>query len=241
MISKQGLNIDKIPDHLAIIMDGNGRWAKKNRFNRSIGHKKGAFTVRKITKECVALGIKYLTLYAFSTENWNRPKLEVTFLMKLFNVWIKQELPLFIENNVRFNVIGDILVLSQSVQNEINTAIERTKNNNKMIFTLAISYSSRLEIVSATKAIAKKVVQNRIDIEAINEEVISDHLFTKGIPEVDLLIRTSGEQRISNFLLWQLSYAELYFSPKLWPEFQVEDLHIALKEYQNRNRRFGKV
>lgn len=235
------LNTEKLPNHLAIIMDGNGRWAKKNGFLRTIGHENGAKTVRNIVEACSELGISYLTLYAFSTENWNRPKLEVEMLMKLLVKSLKKELKTFTKNNIRLNAIGNLNNLPTSVQKELTEVLEKTQNNNKLTLTLALSYGAREELVSATKELANKVKNNIISIEDIDESIINNHLYTNNLPDVDLVIRTSGEQRISNFLLWQIAYAELYFTEVLWPDFTKAHLIAALQNYQDRERRFGKI
>ena len=235
------LNTNNLPRHLAIIMDGNGRWAKKNGFLRTIGHENGAKTVRTIVESCSELGIEFLTLYAFSTENWNRPKLEVEMLMKLLTKSLRKELNTFIKNNIRLNIIGNINNLPKSVQKELTEVLEKTKENNKLTLTLALSYGAREELVSATKELCNKVKNNIISIEDIDESIINNHLYTNNLPDVDLVIRTSGEQRISNFLLWQIAYAELYFTEVLWPDFNKDHLMEALKSYQKRERRFGKT
>lgn len=235
------LNKEKLPRHLAIIMDGNGRWAKKNGFLRTIGHENGVNTVRNIVEACTEFGIEYLTLYAFSTENWNRPKFEVQMLMKLLVKSLKKELETFTKNNIRLNAIGNMNLLPKEVHKELTEVIEKTKNNNRLTLTLALSYGSREELISATKNICDKVKNNIISLEDIDESVINNHLYTRNIPDVDLVIRTSGEQRISNFLLWQIAYAELYFTEVLWPDFTKDHLKEALFNYQDRERRFGKI
>jgi len=235
------LNLEKLPRHLAIIMDGNGRWAKKNGFLRTIGHENGAKTVRNVVETCTELGIEYLTLYAFSTENWNRPKIEVEMLMKLLVKSLKKELNTFVNNNIKLNIIGNFNKLPSSVQKELTEVLEKTKHNSKLTLTLALSYGAREELVLATKQLAEKVKNNIISIEDIDESIINNHLYTNNLPDVDLVIRTSGEQRISNFLLWQIAYAELYFTDVLWPDFKTEHLMEALKNYQDRERRFGKT
>lgn len=232
---------EKLPKHLAIIMDGNGRWAKKNGFLRTIGHENGVKTVRNVVETCSEIGIDYLTLYAFSTENWNRPKFEVQMLMKLLVKSLKKELKTFTKNNIRLNAIGNLDYLPTDVRKELTEVLEKTKDNNKLTLTLALSYGAREELVSATKQICENVKNNIISIDEIDETIINNHLYTKNIPDVDLVIRTSGEQRISNFLLWQIAYAELYFTEVLWPDFTTEHLMEALKNYQDRERRFGKT
>lgn len=232
---------EKMPKHLAIIMDGNGRWAKKRGLLRSLGHESGVKSVKTTIQKAAMLGIEFLTLYAFSTENWNRPKLEVETLMKLLVKGLQKELPILIKNNIRFNAIGNLSLLPKSAQVAINEVIEKTKNNTGMTLSLALSYGSREELVRATKQIADKVKNNIISTEEIDDVVINNHLYTSDMPDVDLVIRTSGEHRISNFLLWQIAYAEFYFTDVLWPDFEEKDLEEALLSYQNRERRFGKT
>lgn len=238
---KEQLDLQQLPQHLAIIMDGNGRWAKKRGFLRTIGHENGTKTVKRTITKCVELGIKYLTLYAFSTENWNRPKLEVDMLMELLVRSLKKELPTFIENGIALNVIGDLELLPKKAKESLKDVIEKTKENSQMTLTLALSYGSRQELIQAIKEIAIKVKNNLISEDNIDELIINEHLYTHNMPDVDLLIRTSGEQRISNFMLWQIAYAELYFTEVLWPDFSEDDLYQALLSYQNRERRFGKT
>ena len=235
--------IDKtnLPKHLAIIMDGNGRWAKKQGFLRAIGHENGTKSVKENIKSCAKIGIEYLTLYAFSTENWNRPKIEVDTLMKILIKSLKKELKTLQENNIKLNAIGNLEKLPKSAQDELLDVIEKTKNNSRMTLTLALSYGSREEIVNAVKNISDKVKNNIISIDSIDDSIINEHLYTQNLPEVDLLIRTSGEHRISNFLLWQIAYAELYFTDILWPDFKEQDLYEAIISYQKRERRFGKT
>lgn len=235
--------IDKnnLPKHLAIIMDGNGRWAKKQGLLRTIGHENGTKSVRVTIESCIKLGIENLTLYAFSTENWNRPKLEVKTLMKILINSLQKELNTFQENNIKLNAIGNIELMPKSAQKELLDVIEKTKNNSRMTLTLALSYGSREEIVNAVKRISDKVKNNIISIDAIDDSIINEHLYTQNLPDVDLLIRTSGEHRISNFLLWQIAYAELFFSEVMWPDFREEHLYEALISYQKRERRFGKT
>ncbi|WP_298138561.1 isoprenyl transferase [Flavobacterium sp.] len=236
-------SIDKtnLPKHLAIIMDGNGRWAKQKGFLRAFGHENGTKSVRITVEECAKLGINNLTLYAFSTENWNRPKIEVDTLMKLLVHSLKSELKTLQENNIRLNSIGNLDKLPSSIQKELNEVIESTKNNNRMTLTLALSYGSREELLNVVKNISDKVKNNIISIDTIDESIINQHLYTHNLPDVDLLIRTSGEHRISNFLLWQIAYAELYFTDVLWPDFKENDLYEAIISYQKRERRFGKT
>ena len=236
-----GNKIIKVPNHLAIIMDGNGRWAKKRNKNRVFGHTKGINAVRKIVEESIRLEIKYLTLYAFSTENWNRPKEEISILMQLLLKSLKNEFKKFIKNKIKLNVIGNISLLPKSVKEELSYVLKKTSKNNQLILTLALSYSGREEIENAMKKICFKVKNNIIPIEKIDQSTINEHLYTENLPDVDLLIRTSGEKRISNFLLWQIAYAELYFSEVLWPDFNEKNLHEAILNYQKRERRFGKT
>ena len=235
------INKDNLPKHLAIIMDGNGRWAKQKGLLRAFGHENGTKSVRVTVESCAKLGIENLTLYAFSTENWNRPKLEVDTLMKLLINSLKNELKTLTENRIRLHAIGNLDLLPKSAQKELLEVIETTKNNSRMTLTLALSYGSREEIISAVKQISDKVKNNIISIDSIDESIINQHLYTRNLPEVDLLIRTSGEHRISNFLLWQIAYAELYFTPVLWPDFKEDDLYEAIISYQKRERRFGKT
>ncbi|WP_299254916.1 isoprenyl transferase [uncultured Lacinutrix sp.] len=235
------INTSKLPKHVAIIMDGNGRWAKQKGFLRAIGHENGTKSVRETVEASAQLGIKNLTLYAFSTENWNRPKLEVDTLMKLLVSALKKEIKTLQENNIKLNAIGNLNSLPKKVFKELSEVIENTKNNNRMTLTLALSYGSRDELLNAVKEISNKVKNNIISSENIDESIINEHLYTQNLPDVDLLIRTSGEQRISNFLLWQIAYAELYFTKVLWPDFTQQHLCDAVIEYQNRERRFGKT
>ena len=238
---KENINKENLPQHLAIIMDGNGRWAKKQGFLRAYGHETGTKSVKNIVETCAKLGIKNLTLYAFSTENWNRPKLEINTLMNILIKYLKEELSTLTENNIRLNTIGNIEKLPVSAQKELLEVIEKTKKNTRMTLTLAISYGSREELISAIKTISAKVKNNIISTDDIDELIINQHLYTQNLPDVDLLIRTSGEHRISNFLLWQIAYAELYFTNVLWPDFTEEHLYEAIHSYQKRERRFGKT
>ena len=237
---KEQLN-SNIPEHVAIIMDGNGRWAKKQGLLRAIGHETGTKAVRQAVDVSLELGIKYLTLYAFSTENWNRPKLEVDALMTLLVKSLKKELPRFIEGKVRLNVIGNIEDLPKKTRTELVAVMEKTKDFSDLVLTLALSYGSRQELVKTMQVIADKVKNNLISPQLITEDVIKEHLYTRDLPDVDFLIRTSGEERISNFLLWQIAYAEIYFTPTLWPDFLKEDMYKAILNYQQRERRFGKT
>jgi undecaprenyl diphosphate synthase len=235
------INKDNLPKHLAIIMDGNGRWAKQKGLLRAFGHENGTKSVRLTVETCAKLGIKNLTLYAFSTENWNRPKLEVDTLMKLLISSLKNELQTLLDNNIRLNSIGNLEMLPKSAQKELLDVIKKTEKNSRMVLTLALSYGSREEIISAIKKISDKVKNNIISPDSIDESIINQHLYTHNLPDVDLLIRTSGEHRISNFLLWQIAYAELYFTDVLWPDFKEDDLYEAIISYQKRERRFGKT
>jgi len=221
-----------LPTHIAIIMDGNGRWAKQKGLVRTAGHEKGALVVKDITTHCAKIGIKYLTLYAFSTENWNRPKLEVSFLMKLLEKYLKEQEKTYMDNNISFKTIGDISKFSNSLQKTIKNIEEKTKNNTRMTQILALNYGSKDEIIRTIK----KLNENNIDI---NEQNINDNLDTAGIPDVDMLIRTSGEIRISNFMLWQCAYAEMFFPSMYWPEFTTNELDDLISDFTSRNRRFG--
>ncbi|MFA5555910.1 MAG: isoprenyl transferase [Flavobacteriaceae bacterium] len=232
---------DRLPRHIAVIMDGNGRWAKQRGKLRIFGHQNGKKSVQRIVENCARLQVQNLTLYAFSTENWNRPRTEVEALMKLLIGALKSELRKLLENNIRLKTIGNSDLLPESIRKQLFDAIEKTKNNTGMTLTIALSYGSREELTNVFKNICGKVKNNIISIDAIDESVINQHLYTHDLPDVDLLIRTSGEQRISNFLLWQIAYAELYFTQVLWPDFQDNDLYEAIISYQNRERRFGKT
>ncbi|WP_443702075.1 isoprenyl transferase [Prevotella sp.] len=233
------LDMNRIPEHIAVIMDGNGRWATERGKERSYGHQAGVETVRRITSECTRLGVKYLTLYTFSTENWNRPADEVAALMGLVLSALEDEL--FMKNDVRFQVIGDIDRLPEVVQDKLQETIDHTANNKAMTMTIALSYSSRWEITRAVKNISTLVAEGKLKTEDITEELISRNMTTNFMPDPDLLIRTGGELRISNYLLWQIAYSELYFCDTYWPDFAEEDLHKAIASYQNRQRRFGKT
>ena len=235
------INKDNLPKHLAIIMDGNGRWAKQQGLLRAFGHEKGTKSVQITVETCAKLGIENLTLYAFSTENWNRPKLEVDTLMKLLVNSLKKELATLEKNNIRLNCIGNIDLLPTKAKNQLLSVIEKTKNNTRMTLTLALSYGSREELLNVVKIISEKVKNNIISIDTIDESIINEHLYTHNLPDVDLVIRTSGEHRISNFLLWQIAYAEFYFTDVLWPDFKEDDLYAAIISYQKRERRFGKT
>lgn len=237
----EDISEQNLPRHLAIIMDGNGRWAKEKGKHRVFGHEHGVKTVRTVVENCVKIGIDFLTLYTFSTENWKRPRLEVETLMRLLVSSLRKELKTFDRNNIRLNAIGDISALPTKAQKELEEVMEKTWGNTGMTLTLALSYGSREELQSAIRAIATKVKNNIISPENIDETIINNHLYTRNLPDVDLLIRTSGEHRISNFLLWQIAYAELYFIDVFWPDFSEHHLVEAIKNYQNRERRFGKT
>src|SRR5690242_9452768 len=241
MSLKDKLVAEKLPRHIAIIMDGNGRWAKEKGKDRLFGHYNGVESVRNIVEGCAELGIGYLTLYAFSTENWDRPKDEVTGLMELLVKTIRSEVATLNKNNIRLHVIGNIDLLPAEAHNELNEACEETQKNTGLNLIMALSYSSRWEIVNAVKTIAKEVDQGKINPEEISDETFRDHLCTANFPDPELMIRTSGEYRISNFLLYQLAYSELYFTDTLWPDFRKENLYEALLSYQSRERRFGKT
>ena len=233
------LDNNNIPQHIAIIIDGNGRWATEHGKPRSYGHQAGVETVRRITSECTRLGVKYLTLYTFSTENWNRPETEIAALMGLVLSSLEDEI--FMKNNVRFKVIGDIERLPIEVQQKLQETIDHTAGNTAMTMVVALSYSSRWEITKAMKDIAKKAVDGQLSVDDITEDTVSQSLTTASIPDPDLLIRTGGELRISNYLLWQIAYSELYFCDTFWPDFNEADLHKAIADYQHRQRRFGKT
>jgi undecaprenyl diphosphate synthase len=236
-----GLDSAALPSHIAMIMDGNGRWAQKKFLNRVKGHEKGADTVRMVVRSCREIGISFLTLYAFSTENWQRPKAEVSALMILLKKFLVSERQEMVVNNIRFNVIGEKERLPEDVQKEIQRTRDATKSNNGMRLNLALSYGARSEIVMAARQIAKEVQAGRLSADAITEETIAAHLYTADIPDPELLIRTSGEMRISNFLLWQIAYSEITVTDTLWPDFTRNELIQILKEYQGRDRRFGRV
>ena len=235
---------ERFPRHIAVIMDGNGRWAVKRGLERVRGHQEGAKTVRNVVTECARLrkhqgGPDYLTLYSFSLENWKRPFEEVSFLMQMYIDYLRKERPTMMENNIRFRQIGRMENLPDPVLEEVAITLEETKNNSGLTLVLALNYGSRAEITDAVRAIAEQVKDGRLSPEQINEETISNHLYTAGMPDPDLLIRTAGEMRISNYLLWQISYAELFVSPVLWPDFGIEDLHASIRSFATRNRRFG--
>jgi undecaprenyl diphosphate synthase len=239
--SKALIDKDNIPKHIAIIMDGNGRWAKQRGAFRVFGHQNAITSVRDATESSAELGVEFLTLYAFSTENWSRPKNEVDALMELLVATIRDEIPTLQKNNVRLNVIGDVESLPKHCQNSLALGISDTSSNTGMTLTLALSYSGRWDIVNATRKIVQAVLENKISIESITEDTIKASLSTAQIPDPELMIRTSGELRISNFLLWELAYTELYVTDTLWPDFKKEDLYKAVMDYQKRERRFGKT
>jgi undecaprenyl diphosphate synthase len=241
MSFKEKINPAKLPSHIAIIMDGNGRWAKQKGKLRVFGHQSGVLAVRDTVEASAELGIKCLTLYAFSTENWKRPKFEVNALMELLISTIRKETKTLTDNNIRLQAIGDIESLPSGCKRELKEAMDLTAGNTRMTLILALSYSSKWEILNAVKQIARKVAAKEISIDNIDESLFNSFLCTANFPDPELLIRTSGEQRISNFLLWQIAYSELYFSEKLWPDFRREDLYEAIFDYQNRERRFGKT
>ena len=236
---KEQIDKTKLPRHVAVIMDGNGRWAKGKGKLRVFGHHNGVLSVRDVVEGAGEVGIGYLTLYTFSSENWNRPEFEVTAIMELLISTINKEIDKLMENNVRLNTIGDTEMLPKKCFDELNNAIKKTSGNTGLVLTLALSYSSRREIVGAVKAIANKVERGELKACDVNEELFVKHLHTNNMPDPELLIRTSGEYRISNYLLWQIAYAELYFTEKLWPDFRREDLFEAIVDYQKRERRFG--
>lgn len=238
---KEQIDLKRLPKHIAIIMDGNGRWAQKNGMDRYKGHQEGVVSVRKIVEAAGEIGIKYLTIYTFSTENWDRPQEEVVALMELMVIAIQRETEDLMKNNVRLQVIGDIDRLPQITKDNLSVCVEKTSKNTGLTLVLALSYSARWEITETTKNIAGKVKEGKLNVENITEDVISDHLLTRSIPDPDLLIRTGGEYRISNYLLWQLAYAELYFTSVYWPEFRADNLYEAIVDFQKRERRFGKT
>lgn len=238
---KENIDFNRLPKHIAVIMDGNGRWAKKQGARRIFGHRNAVQAVRDVTECSGELGIKYLTLYAFSTENWSRPKEEVEGLMELLVNTLKQEIGTLMDNQVKLKTIGDTSHLPKNCQKNLEWAINETKNNSGLTLILALSYSGRWEIVEAVKKLAAEVKEGKLDISSINESTFGNYLKTSGIPDPELLIRTSGELRISNFLLWQIAYTELFITPTLWPDFTKEHLYEAIWSYQQRERRFGKT
>ena len=238
---KDQIDLSRLPKHVAVIMDGNGRWAKEKGKLRVFGHHNGVLSVRAVVEGAVELNISHLTLYTFSSENWNRPKLEVMAIMELIVNTLHKEVANFMDKNVRLNAIGDLNQLPAKCHKVLNESIRQTSANTGLVLTLAVSYSSRQEILQAVKNIAVKVEAGELNAGDINEEVFEENLYTKGMPNPELLIRTSGEFRISNYLLWQIAYAELYFTPKLWPDFRKEDFYEAILDFQKRERRFGKT
>jgi len=241
MSFKEKIDPKRLPLHIAVIMDGNGRWAKQRGKLRVFGHESGVTAVRETAEACAEIGVKYLTLYAFSTENWNRPKMEVDALMNLLVKTLNKETKTLMDNNIRLGAIGDLSQLDPQCREQLQETMEITSGNNKMEMYLALSYSSRWEIIEATRKIAELVKTGQLKPEDISQELFSSMLTTKDIPDPELLIRTSGENRISNFLLWQIAYAELYFTPVLWPDFRREHLYEAIYDFQHRERRFGKI
>jgi len=238
---KSRIDLERLPSHVAIIMDGNGRWAKQRGKPRTFGHQSGVTSVRETAETAAELGIRYLTLYAFSTENWNRPKFETDALMALLLKTINKEIKTLNKNNIRLNAIGDLMSLPGSTRKQLEKAIRDTAENDRMTLTLALSYSARWELLDAVKNIGTQIAEAKLAPEDINQELFESFLQTSEMPDPELLIRTSGEHRISNFLLWQIAYAELYFSSSLWPDFRKDDLYEALIDYQSRERRFGKT
>lgn len=238
---KEHIDFNNLPRHIAVIMDGNGRWAKKKGAMRIFGHKNAIQAVKDVTEGCGELGIKYLTLYAFSTENWNRPKAEIDGLMELLVSTLKQEIKTLMDNQVKLITIGDTSNLPVDCQKNLEWAINETKKNSGLTLILALSYSGRWEIIRAAKALAQEVEQGKLKASEINEQLFENYLQTSGIPDPELLIRTSGELRVSNFLLWQIAYTEMYITPTLWPDFRKDHLYEAIWAYQQRERRFGKT
>ncbi|WP_219224315.1 isoprenyl transferase [Pedobacter antarcticus] len=238
---KEQIDTTRLPEHIAIIMDGNGRWAKNQGKFRSFGHESGVLSVKDIVEGCADIGVKFLTIYAFSTENWNRPPEEVTALMELLIATINNETDRLNKNNIRLNAIGDIASLPQKCIDDLKSAMEKTAGNTSCTLTLALSYSAKWEILQAAKKLAAQVADNQLQPDEITEAQFSSQLTTSGMPDPELLIRTSGEHRVSNFLLWQIAYTELYFTETLWPDFRREDLFEAIVDYQKRERRFGKI
>lgn len=240
-IEQIALDMDNMPKHIAIIMDGNGRWAKKRKLPRTMGHKAGVETIRRILKEASNLGVKYMTLYAFSTENWKRPKDEVNALMKLLVQYLRKEINELHKNGVRINVLGDISMLPKECIDEIENSVEKTKNNTGITMNIALNYGGRDEIIRSIKLIAQDVIDGKIEIDSIEEDTVNNYLYTKGVPDPDIIIRPSGEQRLSNFLLWQCAYSEFWYSDICWPDFTEDDLHKAIYDFQQRDRRFGGI
>lgn len=238
---KDKIDIERLPQHIAIIMDGNGRWAKQRGKLRTFGHNNGVTSVRETAEAAAELGVKYLTLYAFSTENWNRPRAEVNALMKLLVRTIHKEAKTLHDNKISLKAIGELDALPKNTQKELQEAINDTAHHERMSMILALSYSSRWELTQAAKELAKDIALNKLTPEEVDQQLFESYLTTSNIPDPELLIRTSGEYRISNFLLWQIAYSELYFTPKFWPEFRKEDFYEAIVDFQNRERRFGKI
>ncbi|RZK70236.1 MAG: isoprenyl transferase [Pedobacter sp.] len=238
---KEQIDVTRLPEHIAIIMDGNGRWAKNQGKIRHFGHEIGVLSVKDIVESCADIGIKYLTVYAFSTENWNRPIEEVNALMELLISTINQETPTLTKNNIRLNAIGDIASLPQKCIDDLKSAMDKTAGNTRCTLTLALSYSAKWEILNAAKKLVNQIEEGKITVDGINEENFAAQLTTVNMPDPELMIRTSGEHRISNFLLWQMAYTEFYFTDTLWPDFRQEDLFEAIVDYQKRERRFGKI
>ena len=241
MTLKEQIDIERLPEHIAIIMDGNGRWAKERGKQRLFGHQSAIQSVREVSEASAEIGVQYLTLYAFSTENWNRPLAEVSGLMSLLAQTIKNEVSTMNKNSIRLNAIGDLQSLPKANYEQLMRAIDDTSHNTRMTLTLALSYSGRWDLTQASRRMAQDVADGKLLPESINDAVIPSYLSTAGMPDPELLIRTSGEERISNFLLWQLAYSELYFTPKYWPDFRKDDLYEAILNYQHRERRFGKT
>ncbi|MGB0977827.1 MAG: isoprenyl transferase [Croceimicrobium sp.] len=240
-LKEQVKALKSVPKHVAIIMDGNGRWAKKRGYLRALGHENGVDALRRIATAAAEVNIEYLTVYAFSSENWNRPKLEVKALMTILVSSLKKELKTLNDNKIRLRAIGDTSSLPKDCQSELNEVIELTKDHKHMTLTLALSYGSRAELSAAAKSLAQEVLDGKRTVDSIDEDALAANLHTSEMPDPDLLIRTSNEFRISNFLMWQIAYSELFFSPKLWPDFQADDLYEAVLDFQNRERRFGKT
>ena len=235
------IDLNNIPKHIAVILDGNGRWAEKKNVARVKGHLEGVKRVSGLIDESLRLGVKVLTVFTFSTENWNRPAAEVSLIMNMLDVVLVKELKRLKEDNIRFQIIGDLKRVPDNLHTTMNLVIEETKDNDGLCLNVAFNYGSRAEIVSATKKIAQKVLEGNVNVDDIDEKLIQNFLYTKGLVDPDLLIRTSGERRMSNFLLWQMSYTELYFTDQLWPEFTIEEFHKAICDYQIRDRRFGTI
>lgn len=238
---REKIDLNKLPDHIAVIMDGNGRWAKKHGEIRTFGHEHGIRSVRTASETCAELGVKYLTLYTFSTENWNRPQEEVDAIMNLLAITVSGEKETLIKNDIKLSIIGDLKKLPQECQEKLKEVVDVTKDNKRLTLTLALNYSGRWELINAMKKIAIKVKDGELSPSEIDEKVVNQFLETKSIPDPELLIRTSGEMRISNFLLWQVAYSEIYVTDVLWPDFSEDDLYEAILSYQNRERRFGKT